>query len=612
MTTLTKAELRDGSNARLTGAEARRLAEQAALQNVANCYVREIDPGAVVRHRPPGEVAADHLELPLRDQNGALRVEALALSACGPHRLGRAYIRRGEGQDWARVDPMTAVIALLHEAYRSFGPERAERLRGCELELLSRVLGSYQSAAACLAAGAGECDDDSFIAAEQSIAFGHWLHPTPKSLQGMTWWQRPAYQPEHGGRFRLTVFAAPAGLTRHASAAALSAPEIARAFLGADVDRLGLQDGEVPLLMHPLQAEALLLDPEVAGLRDRGALRMLGPAGPEVAATSSVRTLWTSERAWMPKFSLPVRITNSVRVNKRHELEAGVAVARLFAKTDWLQRHPRFRVIQDPAWITLDLPGRAESGFETIFRENPFVAGRDRGVATVAALTAPPLPGGRSRLERLVRDHAAQDGLRPAEAAKAWFRAYMDCAIAPPVALYDQLGVALEAHQQNTLLDVTGLLPRAAYYRDSQGFYLSNSHRHALDRVIPEAASIGALYFDDCEIAERFGYYLLVNQAFSVINRMGHDGLVSEAVLLDMLAERLERMARETPGVGGAFARAALDRPSIASKANLVTRLLDIDELDADDEAAVYARVDNPLFGRNGACDFGGDRAVAV
>ena len=69
-----------------------------------------------------------------------------------------------------------------------------------------------------------------------------------------------------------------------------------------------------------------MLDTAVRVLVRSGDIRHLGPAGPLFTATSSVRTVYCQDSAWMPKFSLPVRITNSKRVNRRHELEAGVAV----------------------------------------------------------------------------------------------------------------------------------------------------------------------------------------------------------------------------------------------------------------------------------------------
>lgn len=592
-------------------ASARRVAEHATFQSFANCYLREIDGGSRVRHSGQHSEAVDCLECVLPAQRAALRVELLSASLCGPHRLGRCFMKRALETVWRETLPLAGLQALLHEAYRRVGDEADERLRGCELELLARVLDSYQATLRFLEAPAAEAKADSFIEAEQSLTFGHWLHPTPKSRQGMTAWQQPAYSPELGGSFRLVFFAADAGIVRSGSAAPESVARIVERLAGADLDGLGLMPGEALLPMHPLQAEALMLDPDVEALCARGALRLLGPAGPAFTATSSVRTVWSADAEWMLKFSLPVRITNSVRTNRRHELEAGVAMARLFQRSDFLSRHPTFRLLRDPAFLTLDIPGRDESGFETILRENPFRDGAEDGAVTLAALTAEPVPGQPSRLERIVRALAERDGEAVETVASRWFSAYLDCALDPLLALYDELGVALEAHQQNSLLDVRAGYPSASWYRDSQGFYLSNAYRGRLRALAPETEDVAHLYYDDAEIQDPFAYYLVVNQIFSVVTRLGHDGLADEAELMAAMRARLTVLARRLTGAGRAFARTLLDRPTIAAKANLVTRLYDIDELASGDENAKYQRLPNPLSGV-AATARGGDHAVAV
>lgn len=587
----------------------RQAAEQATFQNFANCYLREIDSGAEVRHGPEGCGA---IECALPVQQAWLRIELVAASRCGPHRLGRAWMRRQLETTWRQAEPFTALQALLQEAYRRIAAERADKaetLRGFELELLYRVLDSYQSTTLYLETPAPDARLSDFLAAEQSLAYGHWQHPTPKSRQGMTSWQQSAYAPELGGRFQLVYFAADKALVTHASAAGRSASEIVAALLGDEAETLGREPHEALIPMHPLQAEALLLDPDIKSLIADGRLRPLGPAGGEFSATSSVRTVYSPDAEWMLKFSLPVQITNSVRVNRRHELEAGVAMTRLFERSGFLKRHPRLRVLNDPAYVTLDLAHRNESGFEVIFRENPFTAGADHGVVTVAALTAEGRPGQASRIAQLIGEIVARDGLSTTEACQRWFSAHLDCALDPLIQLYDELGVALEAHQQNSLLDIRAGYPSAYYYRDSQGFYLSNRYRAALRRLAPETERVAHLHYDEAKIHDPLAYYLIVNQLFSIVNRMANDGLCEEAPLLAHLSERLDRLAERLPGAGGDFARGVLSSPTIAAKANLLTRLFDIDELESGDESAAYRRLPNPLFN---AVSHGAGHAVAV
>lgn len=570
------------------------VAEAAAFRSFANGYRREIDAGIPVRHALADGPPAPCVEWNLRSQRVAIRAEIVAPSLCGAQGFGRLWTRHLHEPRWRAVAPMRALQDLLGEAYARCDEGGGDGARERELDLLGRVLDSYRETARQL--DLAPPGDAHFIDAERALVFGHWLHPTPKSRQGLTPWQAKAYGPEEGGEFRLVAFAADASRVRHDSAVARSAPEIALALLGTDAGRLGLRPGEVALPMHPLQAEALLLSPDIAAMVEAGRLRPLGPVGPLFTATSSLRTVYAPDGEWMAKFSLPVTLTNSLRVNRLAELQAGVAVARLLARSGEAE-HPAFRILADPAYLTLACPGREDSGFETVFRENPFRGEAARGIATIAALTAEPVPGRPSRLDALLR---RVGGVDRAHAARTWFSLYLDCMVEPVIALYDRHGIALEAHQQNALLNVAKGWPRRGFYRDNQGFYLSQAARPRIERLVPETGAIAGLFFDDSEIRRRLAYYLVVNQVFSVIARMGHDGLIREEVLLDDFARRLETMARRMTGLGRAFARSVLDEPVLCTKANLRVRLADRDELADGESAGTYIDMPNPLAERRG------------
>ncbi|KQO69226.1 IucA/IucC family protein [Methylobacterium sp. Leaf89] len=573
------------------------VAEAAAFRSFANGYLREIDPGIPVRHTLPDGPTAGCVEWNLRSRRLAIRAEIRSPSLCGAQGFGRLWTRHLHEPRWRDVPPMHALQDLLGEAYARVGLGEAARTQ--ELELLGRILDSYRETARQLDLAARETGEDtSFIGAERALVFGHWLHPTPKSRQGLSIWQARAYGPEEAGGFRLAVFAVDAARVRHDSAVRRSAPEIALDLLGADAASLPLRPGEIALPMHPLQADALMLEPHVSAMVEARHVRRLGDFGPRYTATSSLRTVYAPDSPWMAKFSLPVTLTNSLRLNRFAELEAGVAMARLLALNRFGTCHSTFRIVSDPAYLTLHCPGRAESGFETVLRENPFRGGAERGVATLAALTAEPLPGRASRLEALLRRVAPGGVSARAHAARAWFGLYLDCMLEPIVALYDAHGIALEAHQQNALLDVATGWPRRGYYRDNQGFYLSEAARPRLLRQAPETATIAGLYFPESEVNRRLGYYLVVNQIFSVIARMGHDEILPEAILLDDLAARLEAMARRMTGAGRTFARSVVEGSTLCTKANLRVRLADRDELASGDGTDNYRDMANPLRAR--------------
>lgn len=565
-------------------AQSHACAERATWQAFLNCYLREIDAGTWLPGQPP------RLELAPPGTGARLRITLDYVSRTGANRFGAVEIAQGER--WQPIAPLDALPLLARDCFRrapaTSGHRRADLLRG--------VLNSYAQIER-LCRGRGHPGPEAladFLGAEQSLIHGHALHPTPKNHDGMADWHLPAYAPELGGRFQLRFFAVAAGhlragsaLPRPAAALVADIPGVAGAF--------DLRPGETLIPAHPLQAEALLLDPAVQSLIAAGKLRDLGAAGPAFSATSSLRTVYSPDCPWMLKFSVPVRITNSRRINQLCELDAGVLMARLFRELGVGRRDDRLRILDDPAWLAVAVPGRREGGFEMIFRENPFRGEATRGPVNLVALTAEPLPGAESWLARVLDRSGAGRAGSGQVGARRWFEAYLDCVVEPIIDLYETHGIALEAHQQNVLIDLSDGLPRRAWYRDNQGYYVAESHLDRLAALVPELRLGEDLCYPRDEINDRLAYYLIINQAFGVIGRLGRDGLGEEDEFLDRLAARLDRQARR-PGPGGDFARHMLGAPHLLAKGNLLTRAQDIDEL--SDGPSVYVPLANPIAHR--------------
>ena len=245
----------------------------------------------------------------------------------------------------------------------------------------------------------------------------------------------------------------------------------------------------------------------------------------------------------MLKLSLGVRITNSVRVNLAKELARGVEVHRLLAAglgAELAARFPCFAIVRDPAWLTLRTgEDRAESGFEVVLRENPYPAGDGTDASVVAALCHPGPGGGPSRLAALVRELAAAGGRPAAAVAAEWFRRYLAVAADPLLWLYAARGIALEAHQQNSVVELAGGWPAGFRYRDNQGYYFKASAADRLRRLVPDLNQASDTVCDDAVADERFGYYLAVNHLFGIVGTLGRDGVADEGDLLADLAAYL-------------------------------------------------------------------------
>ncbi|WP_327264802.1 iron transporter [Streptomyces sp. NBC_01232] len=564
-------------------------AEAASVENLLRCWVRESGLG-----RPDGP-AGSPLRIPLPASGTALLVPVRHWSHSGWHRFGAVRL---EGTT-AAAPPLDAVtVAALIAREGSSGGRGAA-------DLVGRVADSVRRTAEFIAdrrerpTGPAPVRGDRFLTAEQSLLLGHPLQPDPKSREGLSEAEARRYSPELHGSFPLHWFAiAPAALASESAWTESGRPVSAPQLLGRLAPGLPLPHGTTPLPLHPWQARDLLQRPAVTALRDAGLLHDLGPHGEPWYPTSSVRTVHRPGAPAMLKLSLGLRITNSRRENLRKELHRGVEVHRLLRTglaEQWQASHPRFDIVRDPAWVAVDAPdGTPVPGLDALLRHNPFRPGDDP--VCIAALTAPrPWPGRTtmsSRLAELVTGLATATGHSTSAVAAEWFLRYLDHVVLPVLAFDALAGIALEAHQQNTLvlLDPAGW-PTGGRYRDNQGYYFRESRRTELEHRLPGIGSASDTFVSDAVTDERFAYYLGINNVLGLIGAFGSQRLADERVLLAAFRRFLAKAA----GLGPLPTR-LLDSPTLRCKANLLTRLGGLDELVGPvDTQSVYVTITNPL-----------------
>ncbi|MFI2212265.1 IucA/IucC family protein [Streptomyces sp. NPDC020141] len=597
-----------------------RAADAAAVENLLRCWVREHDIG-----EPDGST----LRIPLPAAGAALLVPVRYWSPSGTHRFAAPALEGAPG-DAPAPDAVT-VAALLE---RAVGPTEAEAGPGAEADveagaehearpravdrqagsagagdLVHRVADSVRRTAVFLAERRADPAPapgaDPFLTAEQSLVLGHPLHPTPKSREGLSDAENRRYSPELYGSFPLHWMAVDCSVLAGDSAWTERGRLLPAERLTARLcPGLTLPDHSVALPLHPWQARDLAERPAVAQLLDAGLLHDLGPYGDLWHPTSSLRTVHRPGAPAMLKLSLGLRITNSRRENLRKELHRGVEVHRLLRTglaVRWRAAHPGFDIVRDPAWLAVDtagadaLHGGPVPGFDVLLRQQPFGPGDDP--VCVAGLTAlrpwPGRPGTGSRLAAVVARLARNTGRGGATVATEWFLRYLDQVIRPVLWLDGAAGIALEAHQQNTLvlLDPDGW-PVGGRYRDNQGYYFRESRRAELDHRLPGIGSLSDTFVDDSVADERFAYYLGINNVLGLIGALGSQGLADEGVLI----AAFRRFLASATGLGSPLPTLLLEAPTLRTKANLLTRVHGLDELVGPVAAqSVYVTLTNPL-----------------
>ncbi|MFB6957837.1 IucA/IucC family protein [Streptomyces sp. NPDC056309] len=591
-------------------------AQAAAVENLLRCWVRETDTAAP---------CYGTLRIPLRASGTALLVPVHHWSPTGWHRFGPPYLADAP-EDAPPADAVTVATLLVREARtrnRAPGasqaptatapsPNRtsAEPSDTATLDLVARVADSVRGTTLFLRDRRHRPTDgtDRFLSAEQALLLGHPLHPAPKSREGLSEAEVRHYSPELRGSFPLHWMAVARSVLATDSAWTECGRTVPADLLTARLAGAGLPlpDGYAALPLHPWQLREVRHRAGTAALLDAGLLRDLGPYGPSWYPTSSVRTVHRTGAAAMLKLSLGLYITNSRRENLRKELHRGVEVHRLLRSglsQQWRAAHPGFDIVRDPAWLAVDdQDGAPVPGLDVMIRHNPFNPSDD--VSCVAGLVAPrPYPRAgaltlRSRLAEVVTSLAARTG-RPSRAvATEWFLRYLEQVVRPVLWLDGEAGVALEAHQQNTLLllDDEGW-PAGGRYRDNQGYYFRVSRYAELDARLPGIGEHSDTFVSDDVTDERFAYYLAVNNVFGLIGAFGSQRLADERLLLAAFRRFLADAASGPARTRSTLPSRLLDSPVLRCKANLLTRLHGLDELVGPvGTQSVYVTIANPLY----------------
>jgi spermidine-citrate ligase len=530
-------------------------ASAAATTTLLNCYLRE---GGAARLEQDRAVLANGIE-----------AELVYRSATMHHRFG---VARRDG----RVLDVPELAALLADALDPGLPADA---------LLERVEASLASVRGFLDYRAGDvarlwsAEQLGFADTEQALLLGHPLHPTPKGLSGPL----GRFAPEMRPHFRLHWLSVAADRVAHDSATGTPAPMLAAQLLGRPPE-----PGRILIPAHPWEAGYLAR--AASELFADGVVIDLGPDGGAVTPTSSVRTVYRAAWPYQLKFSLHARVTNSMRVTLPKELRRAVEAARL-AQTPVgeaaRRAAPKLTVLHDPAYLSV--PG--EDGFSVLFRENRWPSGSRADVSALAVLCQDHPSGGRSRLAAIVRSLGGGEAL-----AREWFARYCEVVIVSLVRLYLDVGLTFEPHQQNTLLELDGGWPERCIVRDSQGYFHREAAHADLCETTPALGEASESIFGEALADERLVYYPFVNNALGVIDALGAGGCIDETVLLGDLRAVLERERAR----GGRYPHTLLDRllddDRWPCKANLRTRIHDMDELVGDIATqSVYVTIPNPL-----------------
>lgn len=518
------------------------------------------------------------------------------VSAAGRHRYcGDILIEDASGQ--RPVDFDTAMGEIVEHHFDSVSDSDKTRF-------VRRVADSDDYVKRADAALQARPVEPGFIASEQSLSGGHSMHPAPKCNEPLTVQEQETYLPEFAGQFAIEWFA----VKRDCLVGEYVGGDMAQALLSLFTEQTGHDDSAMPgkewlpLPMHPVQA--------LEWRRSRGQYALGADAVQDLqlssggwTATSSSRAIYHPQCRWMLKVSLPVRLTNSLRLMTEPEARRGTQFSKLMqtaAGEELQQRFARAHFIEEPMWCsvrddhgaTLDLP-------LVSFRCNPFYAPQSEEASLQAdrlymlASLNQDAPGNQDNLiSQWIKAYAEHNGSSAQQAAREWMSAFMQRVMAPLCVARSDYGIVMLAHQQNLLLEIEQGMPVGVAIRDCQGFGLTTLAKERFAEVLDNEAPQYFMEWD--ELNPYHAYYVIGNTLLNTIASIAASGVISEAELWHLCRNEFDALAKQHPK-DESFYQYVLQSPTLRWKRNFYCFLSAHNEATLKDPSIIYCDIDNPL-----------------
>lgn len=450
--------------------------------------------------------------------------------------------------------------------------------------------------------------DDSieFKDAEQGLIVGHTFHPHPKNRDEFSGEDYKIYSPEAAGEFNLHWFMVhPDIIHSHISKNFEHKKWNEEIFL-KEMTTLETYNelkakGYIAYPIHPWQKNVIFKIPLIQEYVSEGLLVDLGMA--EVSSekwypTSSLRSVYNESSPYMLKFSLSVRLTNSIRHLLPLEVVRGLQVLDVFStKTgaDFLKHYPQFHILFEPAFMAItDRSKKILNETIVALRINPFTSDSTQKLVLATLTQDNPLLGPSLIGNQIKR--AAESGSKNIEdAASEWFTKYLTVAVKPLLMAQANCGVLLGAHQQNLILEITDNMPSASYFRDCQGTGYSKTGFELFSSDVDLMTMDNGNVLDDEMGNTLFSYYLIINSTFNVISSIAKDTGISEDHLMKML--KADLISWQSEGVKDLSCfNYLLESPTLLQKGNFLCSFVNMNENTTENPLGIYNTFPNPIF----------------
>lgn len=556
------------------------------------------------------------IQIPLGN-DGALRIPLRRYSRLGRHQYMGNFLleKNGVNHDTSSEIEFETFLDLLLDALMNALADRFKTDSDQTKLFKNRVLRSLHNIRLALETRSEaihklESCEFSFRETEQGLVIGHNFHPTPKSRDEFDDRDTLEFSPEFGAKFKLLWFMAAPSIVHQKRADSFQerdwTEELARQDLDMNMNTdkimgMGTTTDQrmIPIPMHPWQWRVLRKNPLISEYINNGDLIFLGESRPFWHPTSSLRSLYRDESPYMLKFSMSVKLTNSVRHLLTREADRGLQLRDVLASpvgAGFVAENPTFKIITEPAYLCLkDKDGNPMAESIVVCRENPFIGANAENKIVLATLAQDAPLGGKNLIQHLIQGMDSSESLR--QRCREWFKEFLNVAVKPPILAQANYGFLLGAHQQNLILEIRDGWPVAAYFRDCQGTGYSEQGYANFSGDVPAIARDNGNVLNEKAGNHIFSYHLIINSTFNVIAALCSSGWIGEEELVSDLRSFLEDI--HSRGVKDeSCLNYLLDEPTLMHKGNFLCALTGLNENTSENPLSIYTPIENPLSTR--------------
>ncbi len=422
----------------------------------------------------------------------------------------------------------------------------------------------------------------SYLESEKKLFFGHPFHPYPKCKEGMKENDLTCFSPEFKGEFRLTWIRVKAKDLISSLDSYNLKKEIAF-LIEKDLPGVAISEDEVLLPYHPWQLERLLekdiLPPQ---------FEILGKGKLLYSSLSSMRSVFNSVSPFQMKYSMDIRLTNSIRHLKSNETLRGRHLYLLLKNEEIIKSDSRLQLLNEPFSVALkNSDGDIYDESVIQFRENFSETKRKTNKYLLSTLCEQRVDTGKTHLSEIIERDSENHRL----SQKVWFNNFLQNVICPYLDLAHGYGILLGAHMQNIIVELDEGRPVGSIFRDCQGTgYTKKSFEQYLKKYPFLEGQRGNILSEE-DVNKVFGYYLIVNTVFGTISAIANrDSEVEEQLLYDLRTFLASQKYKSS-----SFVKYLLNSETLFQKANMKCSLKNYNENTISNPWELYNEIENPL-----------------